>query len=247
MSGPGVAPSKGVLVCVGTRSPVKLGYTWKLWWKRTSFYLTPRSAGLGGWKISLHGPDPRHPGGPGFKLAQDGSPPPQDQVWMQATDGFLPCWFPGEPVREGAYRVVRLRWTADLFTTEAPPGPSTGNVGNGFEGRLLEPPPPGFATDVDLILAKYAPYYGENPREVFDQNAVIGPLMSQAGEYLTGIVVRRSLATTPTPANLITAPPPDSAEDAVRGIAAGLSQQGFIWACEALMSRRWMQGNPLST
>jgi hypothetical protein len=212
-----------------------------MWWGRTSFYLKPRSSLLGGWKISLHGPDPRHPVGPGYKLAMDGPPPPDDQVWMEATDGFLPCWFPGELVRESAHRVARLRWTSELFSPDAPSGPNTGPVRKGFSGALLEPPPPGFATDVDLVVAKHAPYYGENESDVFGKNAVLGPIRSQAGEYLTGLVIRRNLETTPTPDDLLKAPAPKSPADTVRGVAAGQSQNGFIWVCEVPMSRQAMQ------
>jgi hypothetical protein len=155
MPSPALSAPKGIYVCVGTRQPVKLGYTWRMWWGRTSFYLKPRSSLVGGFKISLHGPDRRHPR-PGFKIALDGEPPPEDKVWMEVTDDFLPRWFPGEPSREAASRVVRLRWTSELFAPDIPSGPPAGSVGTGFVGTLAEPPPPGFATDIDLIVAKHA-------------------------------------------------------------------------------------------
>jgi hypothetical protein len=241
MSKPALSAPKGLYVCVGTRQPVKLGYTWRMWWGQTSFYLKPRSSLVGGLKISLHGPDPRHPSGPGFKIELDGEPPPADKVWIDATKGFLPCWFPGEPTRFASHRVVRLRWTSELFAPDMPSGPPTDSVRKGFVGTLAEPPPSGFATDIDLIVAKHAPYYSENEKDVISKNALLGPIKSRADEYLTGLQIRRSLEMTPTPAHLLDVPRPISPEDTVRGITAGLDPAGFVWICEVPMSRQAMQ------
>ena len=235
----------GIYVCVGTRDPVKLGFTWRMWWGRTSFYLKPRLSILGGLKVSLHGPDPRHTK-PGYKIAADGAPPRDDQVYMESTDGFLPCWFGGQAVRAGADRVARLRWTSELFSDDFPPGPNAGRIGKGFQGSLLQAPPPGFAADVDLFLVNYAPYYGEKERDVFGKNAVIGPIKSAAGQYLTGIVFRRSLEEAPTPPDLLRASPPMSPADAVRGMAAGVYDERFVWICEVPMSRQAIQSGARS-
>jgi len=62
---------------------------------------------------------------------------------------------------------------------------------------------------------------------VFAKNAVLGPIKSKAGEYLTGVVIRRNLETSPTPENLVTAPPPESPEDASRSMAAGFEPAGI--------------------
>ncbi len=48
-----------------------MGYCWRLWWGRTSFYLKPRYVPLPGLKVSMHGPDARHGGLGGFKVDYD--------------------------------------------------------------------------------------------------------------------------------------------------------------------------------
>jgi len=195
----------------------------------------PRAQALGGFKISLHGPDERH-AAPGFKLGSDGATPADTAT--VATVGFLPAWFDGELVAPGVRRVIRIRTTWDLFEDGVPSAPSAGEVAGGFEAHIAEPPPPGYATDIDLFVCEGLPWW---PREVAarEANAALGPLKNGAGQWLTGLVVRRAVPRFPTPSHML-GREPRTASDTVRGISAGIGEAGFAWLSEQRLSRKWL-------
>lgn len=102
-------------VALGRSDKPAMGYTWRIWCSRTSFYLKSRAPGLGHLKCSLHSPDPRHPSGGGFKMAMD----PEDafdraiqggQILAQR-HGQWPFWFPGKQLNADSTLVMRMRWT----------------------------------------------------------------------------------------------------------------------------------------
>jgi len=71
-------------------------------------------------------------------------------------------------------------------------------------------------------------------------NAVLGPLANEAGQYLTGVSVRRlPLDDFHPPASLSLGR--TSVRDSVRGVAVGLDDQGFLWLVEQLMPRAALQ------
>lgn len=224
----------GFYVLVGSREPLQLGYVWRVWARSTSFYLKPRHSANRFLKISLHGPDPRHRS-PGFKLAMDGDTPRADKPTVIATPGFLPCWFPGEEVQPGVRRIARIRTTWDLFGPGVPTAPSAGEVGKGFQGALIDPPPAGYASDLDLFVSERRPFW-PNEAEARKKNAALGPLVNTAGEYLTGASIRRSVLAEPAP-DSESAMHPASSGDTVRGLHASIDPRGFVWLCEERMSR----------
>ena len=225
---------RGFYVFVGARNPVQTGYVWRVWARGTSFYLKPRDVTVGDMKISLHGPDPRH-AAPGFKLAIDGAPAAESDTATVVTPGFLPCWFPGQEIQPGVRRVATIRTTWDMFGPGVPSGPPVADFGSGLTGAVLEPPPSGFAADIDLFICDKRPFW---PDEAVSRrrNAILGPLVNTAGQYLTGRSVRRSVLSEPTPAHVL-APYPTSRADTTRGIGAGVDPRGFVWLCEQRMSR----------
>lgn len=231
-----VEPS-GVYFVVGKREPpVKLGYVWRIWAGGTSFYLKPRDPRMGAAKLSLHG---QHPEGrqPGFRLALDGSP--ADDLAIVEVGNFLPRWFPGRPWHAGASHVVRLRWTWDLFDSAVPSGPAAGDVRASMSAFVAPPPSPGYAVDLDLYVWDRQPAWPGEAAARKD-NAVLGPIRNAADQYLVGLIYRRAVPTNPAPP-LAYGPPPTSAEDTVRGHAACLDDQGFMWVIEQRMSRSAMQ------
>lgn len=62
-------PNATYFLVIDRRTSV-CSYTWRAGTRSTSFYVSPRFTPLAAFKISLHGPDPRHPR-PGFKVAID--------------------------------------------------------------------------------------------------------------------------------------------------------------------------------
>jgi hypothetical protein len=55
---------------------------------------------------------------------------------------------------------------------------------------LPAPPQPGDAVDIDLVVSKVKPYWSSEKRARRD-NACLGPLRNESGDWLTGTVVKR--------------------------------------------------------
>lgn len=230
-----------------TDEPVK-SFTWRIWDSRTSFYLKSRAPGLGHLKLSLHGDDPRHPAGGGFKMAMD-----TEEAFAQAIqDGRLkaerygdwPLWFPGRQLNPNAKLAVRMRWTWDA-ATRLGPGPPPGNLKRGAVGLTIPPPPePGDAVDVDLVVSSTRPFWPQEQKARID-NACLGPLRNESGDWLTGTVVKRSIALFPTPAGAI-GPRPKNRLDELRAVGAATDDDGVLWLVEQRMSESELGGQSAS-
>jgi hypothetical protein len=89
-----------------------MGFTWRLWASRTSFYLKCRAPGVKHLKLSLHGDDPRHPAGGMFKMAMDTDEAFARDLAEQKTAGWRtgdwPVIFPGKKIATDATLVARL-------------------------------------------------------------------------------------------------------------------------------------------
>lgn len=120
-----------------------MGYCWRLWWGRTSFYMKPRYAPLAGLKVSMHGPDSRH-GLPGFKVDFDRTALPGARLaggLAVAHSDTLPAWFPGRPLANGrAIHVARIRHPWVMFHRGVPSAP-TPTVPKGDAVALVVRPP----------------------------------------------------------------------------------------------------------
>jgi len=225
-------------VCVGDRKTNVCGYAWRIGWGRTSFYIKPRYAALGAVKVSLHGPDIRHPR-PGFKVDLDASAISAVRTAegrFVATEGWLPRWFLGRSVKPGVVHVVRFRWTWDLFGPGLRSAPRPGPVKSRDFAGLVPPPPVGDAIDVDLFVCEKRPYW-PNERQARKDRACLGPLRNEAGHYLTGISVKRSVLLHPTPKVAL----PQQAQvgsNRVRGVGLAVDEHEVLWVREQWMSKR---------
>lgn len=72
-------------VTLGRNGEPALGFTWRIWASRTSFYLKSRAPHMQHLKLSLHSNDPRHPSGGGFKMAMD----PEEKFEQDLADGKI--------------------------------------------------------------------------------------------------------------------------------------------------------------
>ncbi len=190
-------------------------------------------------KLSLHSPDPRHAGKDGFKIGMDTEASYQEAVnegrLASVRTGQWPMWFPGKPLNEDATLVARLRWTWD-GCMRLGAAPSPGNLRSGAAGLILQTPPqPGDAMDLDLVVSKSAPFWPSEKAARRD-NACLGPLKNAAGEWLTGVAVKRAAFRYAPPAAAV-APWPQNSADEARGVAAGVDEAGFLWLIEQRMSR----------
>ncbi|WP_432520577.1 hypothetical protein [Kineococcus sp. SYSU DK006] len=225
---------KPMYVTVGRQGRPPMGYAWRIWTHRTSFYLKSRAPGLEQLKLSLHGDDPRHPAGGGFKIAMDAAAEPSQEV-LTSQFGDWPIWFPGKEIEEGTILVARLRWTWDACT-RLPAAPSPGDLRKGATGVAAPPPPePGDAVDVDLILTTGEPFWLNESKARAD-DACIGPLRNDADQWLTGTVIKRTASHTPPPGHGV-APMPKGRGDEIRGVSASIDPEGYLWLLEQRMSR----------
>jgi hypothetical protein len=211
-------------------------YPWRIWPGNTSFYLKPLNAELGAHKVSLHGPDERHPR-PGFSFAPDASDRKNKPV-AEAADGLFTgrVWFPGREVNRRVRHVVRIRVGWDMFTTGSPSAVLPNMALKRREyGALIEPARLLRAMDVDLFVCRGQPYWPRERRARADE-ATLGPLANKTGQYLTGVIVERSLYGNPPPSNAF-APEPANEEDRLRGLGVALDPTGFLWVLEQWMSK----------
>lgn len=219
-------------IAVGDQTLGHCGFTWRLWSRKTSFYLEAWSPGVKGFRISLHGDDPRHPTGGGFKAQLARVP---DNTRLLHAFGQWPYWFRGVQVTDCVRHVVRIRWTWDVcHRLERVAGPT--KFKSGYEGALIPPPPkPGDAVDVDLFISTGAPYW---PREqkARRNNAVIGPFVDASGQTLTGIVTKHLAFKYPPPPNSV-GPEPQGPKDELRALGSGVDHNGLLWIVEQRMSR----------
>jgi hypothetical protein len=107
------------------------GFHWLIEWSTSSFYIKCLHPGMQAAKISLHGPDPKHPGKQHLHFDLD----KPDVVaraaragarWASSSDP-LPYHFCGRQVNDHAAHIVRFSAGWDTFIKGAPgPGNSRG-------------------------------------------------------------------------------------------------------------------------
>jgi hypothetical protein len=209
-----------------------LGHTWRVAARSTSFYLKTRHL-MQDWKISLHGPDEKHPGGPMLKLGPDRSFTPSEDSQGSVTEIYgdaagTTLEFEGETVAPGVRRVIRLRWSWEMFQDGAYTEQSPDSIKRHNGAKLLTAPQPVNALDVDFFLSDDGPYW-PNEEEVRRKNAGMGPLQNSAGQFLTAVVMHNSLWKHPSPAPE-EAPfsLPTSIRERVRGFHATIHPDGYL-------------------
>lgn len=228
-----------VYIALGRIGEPAMGWAWRIWASRTSFYLKCSAPGIKHLKLSLHSHDPRHPAGGGFKIAMDTQETFEREIAQNKAIGWRngdwPVWFPGKPIGETSTLVARFRWTWDACHRLGPaarPGELKANAVG-----LAVPPPtgPGDATDVDLIVSRDRPHW-PNEVQARRENACIGPLRNETGDWLTAVVVKRRAGHHPAAGGAI-GPRPAGREDEIRALGSALDPAGFLWLIEQRMSR----------
>lgn len=222
------------------------GHAWRAAARSTPFYLKTRVT-LQDWKISLHGPDERYPNGPLFKYGPDKSFTPSEKdrgsvttKWGDVTRDELR--FQGERITPTARRVVRLRWSWELFQNGAHTEDASKRIGPKHQGaKILKAPDAPNALDVDFFLSEHKPYW-PNKKEIERKDAGMGPLCNTAGQYLTAVVMHHSLIRHPSPE--VGQKPfklPTRISDRVRGASAVVHPDGYLFYEEVWMPREYIE------
>jgi hypothetical protein len=210
-------------------------FGWRIWAGGTSFYIkciTPLSP----FKLSLHGPDPRHRWH-GFKLDLDG-PQTASSGYLTAKPDWLPAIFPGKEVSPDASLAFRLRVPWDVFDQPGPPPPA--DLPTGQQGYIAVVPPAPQAADFDFYVSSTAPYWPNRTQAARD-NAMLGPLTNESGQHLTVVSYRRNVLITRTPPKVLGRQPANVA-DRIRGLGGGVDDDGVLWMVE-----QWLSVSALAT
>ena len=216
-----------------------VGYTWRVWSSRTSFYLTSRD--LAHDTVEAQS-SRRRSAAPAGRRVQVGDGPEDAFERDIAANKIVGVRVGGWPLRssgsaltERAILVLRFRWTWDAIIRLGP-APPAGALRVGATGLAIPPPPkPGDAVDVDFVVSRDEPYW-LNEKRARKDNACLGPLRNDSGVWLTGTVVKRWASHYPPPPTAV-GPRPANRDDQLRAVAAAADSTGFVWLIEQRMSR----------
>lgn len=192
-------------------------------------------------KLSLHGPDDRHPVGPMLKcevtlpdrtdttgklgvLSLDGSTKPRFRV-------------SGRQVAPGVRLAVRIRTTWDLFGRRVPPVDTIKMRGADQVALVVPAPRSLYAADVDLFVCDGRPFW-PNEAQARRNNAALPTIQNTVNppQYLTGVSYQRFVATNPEPRPMPIIRP-TSTTDQLRGFLVTGANSEFLWVTEYLVSR----------
>jgi len=234
-----------IVFAVGDREQCKYGYTTLIEWSTTSFYIKPQFRQLQTFKISIHNPDPKHPGKDGFRFDFDHDEPKRKAVaagggWK--FDGAQPpLWFPGRRVNPRVLHLARFAVSWDMFAKQVPSAPPPQFKQKATLHALLQRPALLRASHVDIYMSEGEPYWPDEAN-VRANNAGMGPIVNESGMSLTAVDRRVSTINQPDPyRRSLDAGVPIA--DCVRGVAAQVDPSGFLWICEKLMPKDelWQQ------
>lgn len=223
------------------------GWHWLLETSATSFYIKSMNQAIQGAKVSLHGPDDRHPGEEHFRFDVIRTPDMKvDQNaanraaraggrWLTDANDF-PWYFTGRRIAENVDHVVRFSIERDVFLTGAPPaGGSDWPKAKATMRGLLPLPAEGQVVHVDVFLSRDAdrgPYWPYPEEAIRARCSGLGYMTNSLGWKLSVVVVGRA-------ADRESDPFGDSRGDApvdrcLRGYAATVDDDGLLWLCEKL-------------
>ena len=95
--------------------------------------------------------------------------------------------------------------------------------------------------DIDLIVSTAKPYWPSQKRARRDE-ACLGPLRNDSGDWLTGTAVKRLAGHYAAPPSA-QAPTATGKQDEMRAIGSAVDPTGFLWIVERRMSRSGLAGS----
>lgn len=220
-------PLQKILFLVEDSRRRRRSYSWRIWSGGTSFYIKSTYAQFNDMKVSLHGPDPRHRT-PWLKFGDESSAPPTEAGFLGRQN--LPLSFTGNHISRDVRHVMRFRhdWTMFHADVHTAPDPKRIRKPGTAQGAVCPPPAQMYAVDVDLFLCDGKPSWPDEARARRD-NAILGPLQNDSGQFLTGVVFHNlALDTTP---ECVTASKPGEGDQIIRGLGLGV-HKNVLWINE---------------
>ena len=213
------------------------GFHWLIEWSTSSFYIKCLHPGLQSAKVSLHGPDPKHPGRQHLRFDLDKPDVVAKAIkagscWSSSSDP-LPYYFAGRQVNDHAAHIVRFSAEWDTFINGAPgPGGSRGPREKSTFKAIMRAPEKDRVAHVDVYLSLGDPYW---PDEAGARaaGAGMGPITNAIGMNLTAVSVRRPVTLQPDPCGDVHGDTP--LDQCVRGIAAVVDETSLLWLCEKVI------------
>ena len=215
------------------------GYTWFIRAIWTSFYIKSTYKPMQMTKVSIHGPDPNHIGKQHFRLGF--TKPQEARKAINAGGGWgaygqpLPIEFEGRRVNKRTVHLARFSADWTMFRQGMQRGPDPPTKARATLHACLAAPPQGSVTHVDLYLSKVRPFWRNDELEIRRKNAGMGPLVNDAGMYLTATVSQRQATREPDPFGDVSEGLPD--DQCIRGIAEAVDTTGLLWVCEKMIPR----------
>lgn len=239
---------KAIVFFVADEETGVCSFTWFIEAHGTSFYVKSTMRAMQMVKVSVHGPDPKHIGKQHFRL--DFTRPKEALKAINAGAGWaaygspLPLVFKGRSVNKRTVHLARFSFEENMFRRGMQRGPDPPVVVKATLHARIAAPPRGKVAHVDLYLSRVRPFWcNTDELEIRAANAGMGPLINDAGMYLTGIVRRRDVATAePDPFGDVSDGLP--ADQLIRGAGATVDKTGLLWICEKLISRARLSAVP---
>ncbi|MUM22948.1 hypothetical protein FZI91_14700 [Mycobacterium sp. CBMA271] len=213
------------------------GYSWLIEWSTTSFYIKSNYPALKSTKVSLHGPDPKHPGKEHFRFDFD-----RREAGVKAANAgggmsvdatkVLPIPFTGRRVNKRTLHVLRFSTEWGMFLRGVPSAPVPTTKGKATVHATIEAPSQLRVVHVDVYLSNGSAYWHDEA-EVRDRNAGLGPIINSANQYLTAEVGRVKATAEPDPFGNVQGDTP--LDRCIRGIAVRPDPSGFLWICEKMI------------
>jgi hypothetical protein len=228
-----------IVFCILDKETGVCGYTWFIESHRTSFYIKSTYKPLQTMKVSIHGPDPDHVGKQHFRF--DFTTPEEARKAINAGGGWspfgnpMPWYFTGRRVNKRTVQLARFSAERNMFRPGMQRGPDPTPKSKATLRALVGAPREGYVTHVDLCLSRVRPFWQNKEMKIRGRDAGMGPLVNDAGMYLTGVVSQRLEAENPDPFGDVSEGLPT--DQLVRGVAAAVDTTGLLWTCEKMMPR----------
>lgn len=243
---PGMDQHKAIEWMMATSDGTAIdSWHWLIEFTTTSFYIKSMNRALQAMKVSIHGPDARHPDLDHFRFDVIRTPDMEADPraaqraardggrWL--TDpGQLPHHFIGQKINDHVRLITRFSTDADVFLAGAPPaGGSDWPKEKATMRGMVSVPGKGSATHVDVFLCDDGQPYWPNEHHVRATQSGMGYIRNSLDWCLSAVVFDRSVEYLPDPCgDLRRGVPVDQCH---RGLAATVDELGLLWLCEKLI------------
>jgi hypothetical protein len=222
------------------------GWHWLIEWSTSSFYIKSLNPALEQAKVSIHGPDPKHPGRQYLRFGLE-----SDQKLVKKSERAggrwttdttqLPVYFTGRQVTDDAAHIVRYCAEREAFVGDAPAAGGSRWPKEKSTFKVIVPvPKEGRVTYLDIYLSFGDPYWPDEAG-VRAAQAGMGPITNASGMHLTAVVKNRP-ATDENPCGDTRGDTP--VDQCFRGIAVAVDEAGVLWLCEKLVPIDRGNGSP---